>query len=351
MKSIGFALAASLIAAPAVAANVFVRSATVSASEQDRRDDLTQIVRDSVKLSPGDYLVSSESRADAVLQSILMGSEGSYALRIDRLEDDEVVSSTERSVGDWRDIADIAHQATLSALETDERADDRNVAEVWPAFPPEARPSMNEPEGALSGGDVDPDAPYAARDSDASSSTTSGATMSGDASSSTEELAGESRGFRPVETSRRSPGYWTVGLGPGFGVGMESGNIMYSVAGGYVWELAQRISGKAVLEANLGSGSDNAQLIDLSAGADAYLTQDPVVGSARPYVTADVGFGTARNQRSETQAGVTAGAGTGLRFAATDATNMDVLLHYKLLTSTLAGANPSVLGIRAAFNF
>ena len=344
MKTTALAAAALSLAfcARALADNIFVRDANVSASQMDRRDDLTQLVRDSVQQMPDDYLVSSESRADAILQPTLMGSDGSYSLRIDRIEDSKVVSSTERSVGDWTDISDISRQATLTALADPDSAasQDHFVETTAPdSVPSQAKGTQTAAIGAT-----------ARAGRSATEDSVSGATA-GTADADAQPSGGESHGFNPIQALRTSPGHVTVGLGPGFGMGMNSANAMYSATGGYIWDFTPRFAGKVMGEADLGSGNDNARMLDAYIGADAYIPEIYMGDNAKPYVTANLGIGSARNQASDGATGLTAGFGAGVRIPTNEKTDLDILLHYELLTASVDGANPSVLGIRAAFNF
>ena len=364
-------LAAMAVGAPAFAANVFVKNANVSSAQQAHRDELTQMVRDSVKLSPGQSLVWSESQADVVLQPTLMGGDGSFSLRVDRLRNGEVVQSTERTAGDWREVPDISRQATMSVIAgSDEGYRNAQAQNLAPSeYPQRSAPSTNRQDRSIA-------APYAAAQSrTAPTGTDSVATPPDDstnanapqaqtpapppppaaepapAPTSEASTAGENRSSNPIEKLRKSPGHWIVGLGPGFGIGMNANNIMYSANGGYGWDLSQRYALKVIGEADFGSGSDNARMIDLAVGGDVILGANKFAAGGKPYVTADLGLGNARNQTNDQTNGVTAGVGAGLRYAMSDERNLDVLLHYKAMTSTIDNANPSVLGIRAAFNF
>ena len=162
---------------------------------------------------------------------------------------------------------------------------------------------------------------------------------------------GESRAFTPIKDLEQAPGHATFGVGPGFGGGMNSDAVMYSLAGGYVWDFDRHFSAKAIAEADLGSGRDVARMLDVAVGADAYLTQDDFLNVAKPYVTADVGIGSARNNNNDANTGVTVGGGAGLRFSSKMRQHMDLQAHFKLLTAQVASTNPSVFGVRASINF
>lgn len=286
------------------AANIYVRDASVGRSAASNRADLTRSIRDTVKGHAADRLVGSEDRSDATLLPRLAGEEGNYTLTIERIENGRTISSIERTAGTLTEISALAPQATLAALS-----------------------SSNSSSGAT----------VAASDSD----------------SSTVSRGGESRGSGPG--SRRSgafgPGKLSIGLGPSFASGMNADNVMYNAALGYSWDLNPQLAAKVVGEANLGSASDNGRLMDVSVGGDVYIDRIAAFSSARPFVSGTLGLGTARNQASDTATGVTAGAGAGFRFATDSPQTVDVLVHYKIMTAAVAGANPSVLGLRAGVNF
>jgi hypothetical protein len=131
---------------------------------------------------------------------------------------------------------------------------------------------------------------------------------------------------------------------------MATDNIMYSLAGGYVVDLNPRFAGKIVGEADIGSGRDDARLIDIALGGDFHLLEAEI-GGARPYLTADLGVGSARTQASDSHVGLTAGGGLGMTFASAGQSSFDILVHYKVMASAIAGANPSVLGVRGSVSF
>lgn len=274
------------------ASNIYVREASVGRTAASNRSGLTRSVQDAVKGHSSDRLVGSEDRSDATLLPRLAGEEGNYTLTIERIENGRTTGSIERTAGTLTEISALAPQATLAAL---------------------------------------------ASDSDSSPPSSAG------------ESRGSGRGTRASEAF--GPGKLSIGVGPSFASGMNADNVMYNAAIGYSWDVNPQLAAKIVGEANLGSASDNGRLMDVSLGGDAYVDGVASFSSARPFVSGTVGLGTARNQASQTTTGITAGVGAGFRFATDSPQTIDVLVHYKLMTAAVAGANPSVLGLRAGVNF
>jgi hypothetical protein len=321
MKSV-FALGLAVaLSAPVLAENVFVREASVGKKTSAFRDVLTKsvrdTVRDAVRTRPSDQMVATEEAADVVLVPRLRGTEGNYTFRIERHDRGVPVASVEVEAGSPDELAPVSSRATSAILNGDE--------------PAQPMASSAEPQTSGSSG---------SRDSIEGGGSRSGSSLT----------ASEAR-RRPAIAGLFGNGRFTFGLGPSFGSGMNADNIMYGGAAGYVWDLTPRFAAKVIGEADIGSGRDNGRFLDLAAGGDFYLDDARFIESTRPYVTADVGVGSARNQASDSQIGIVAGVGAGLRIASSFAQTMDIGVNYKLLTTTVAGANPSVLGLRASVNF
>lgn len=160
---------------------------------------------------------------------------------------------------------------------------------------------------------------------------------------------GEVRAPSPRIMDPNRPGYFELGIGPGFGMGLDTDRVMYDINASYNRNFSDRLTGKIIGDFNLGSSSDSARFIDLGVGVDAYL-QEVQMSYGIPYLSADLGYGFVRNNNDRTQDAPAVGVGTGFRFAA-EAINFDVNLHYEFLTAQLDSTTPSILGIRAAMNF
>lgn len=161
--------------------------------------------------------------------------------------------------------------------------------------------------------------------------------------------AGDLRAPSPAIVNWDRPGYFQAGIGPSFASGLAAGDAMYNFNFSYNYNLSESFTGKAITDFNFGSSSSSARLINIGVGADAYFSEFEMRYGV-PYLGADVGFGFARNEREQTRDAFTVGATAGFKFAA-QAMNFDLNLHYAILTSDLAGENPSVLGVRLATNF
>jgi hypothetical protein len=160
---------------------------------------------------------------------------------------------------------------------------------------------------------------------------------------------GDVRAPSPRIMDPNRPGYFQVGVGPAVGLGLKSDRAMYNINVGYNHNLNERFTGKLMADFNLGAAEDTSRFISYTVGGDMYLNEIQQ-NYGIPYVSANVGFATARNNNDATEGGLVLGAGAGFKFAA-QRMNLDVNLHYSLLTNELEGSLPSVLGLRAALNF
>ena len=145
------------------------------------------------------------------------------------------------------------------------------------------------------------------------------------------------------------PGYFQLNVGPSFALGLESDTVMYDIVGAYNYNLSDRITAKLMGDFNLGTGSDAARLINLAVGADIFMNEVRM-SYGIPYLTADIGYAMARNQDDKTLDAPSLGAGAGFKLAA-EALNVDINLHYSIMTDQLEGRTPSVLGLRAGLAF
>ena len=145
------------------------------------------------------------------------------------------------------------------------------------------------------------------------------------------------------------PGYFQIGGGPAFGIGLDSDKIMYNINGGYSYNLGQYLAAKILADLYIGSGSNSSRIISAGVGGD-YFIPNTNLSFGIPYISGDVGYGSVRSADGQTAAGVTYGGGTGVRFA-TDNYNWDMNIHYALVMADLADKTPSVLALRGAVNF
>lgn len=182
-----------------------------------------------------------------------------------------------------------------------------------------------------------------------SGSTTTPTNKSFDRSVSGTTFGGESRGAAPRIASQRN-GYFTLGVGPSFPAGLNSNTVMYGINGAYTSDLSERIGARLFGSLNFGAETDASRFFDFGAGMNVYIPEARMT-NARPYLTADVGIGSARRRAPEvTKDAVTAGVGAGFQFAAQEL-NMDVVLHYTQMTASLEGNIPSILALQLAVNF
>jgi hypothetical protein len=125
---------------------------------------------------------------------------------------------------------------------------------------------------------------------------------------------------------------------------------MYGINGAYTSDLSERIGARLFGSLNFGAENDASRFFDFGAGMNVYIPEARMT-NARPYLTADVGIGSARRRAPEaTKDAVTAGVGAGFQFAAQEL-NMDVILHYTQMTASLEGNIPSILALQLAVNF
>jgi hypothetical protein len=160
---------------------------------------------------------------------------------------------------------------------------------------------------------------------------------------------GETRANVPRIKDPNHPGYLQAGVGPSFASGLGNDGPMYDLSGSYHYNLSDRIAAKVIGDLNFGSGASSSRFTDLGVGGDVFLNEMQL-GYGVPYATADVGYGSVRDASSRTGSGAALGAGAGFKIA-TEALNLDINVHYTILTQKLNDINPSVLGLRVAVNF
>ena len=147
-------------------------------------------------------------------------------------------------------------------------------------------------------------------------------------------------------------GSWNLTAGPALTLGLESDNVLYGVSGGYTFNLTPALGARVFADANVGSGEDSAQYLDL--GAAAKLGMGDVIGqqTSRAYILGDVALASARNADTDhSETGLAVGAGVGYNFLRTQRTDIDLLLRYSLMLSEVDDKLPSLLTARVGVNF
>jgi hypothetical protein len=150
--------------------------------------------------------------------------------------------------------------------------------------------------------------------------------------------------------SQRRISYWSIGVGPFVSRRLATDNVMYDFMLGHQWDINPLASIKLFSEANLSSGREDSHFLNFGTGASYFLpTGSPDTG---PYVTADIGYGFARDAESHSAEGFSFGTGVGVQFFRTTETTLDLLFRYAVILDNInPGGNPSVTGLRLAVNF
>ena len=143
--------------------------------------------------------------------------------------------------------------------------------------------------------------------------------------------------------------FFQIAVGPSFANGLNSSRPLTDLSLAYHNQIAAPISLSGSVDANIATGADRAQFIDIAVGVERISTS-AMMRRSQPYVGADLGYAFVRNNDDVTENGLAAGVGTGVRIG-TNPASIDVNLHYSVLTAQLRGSNPSVFGVRAAANF
>jgi hypothetical protein len=312
-KAFGFFSAVMLAGQAALAANIFVPQATGDQLSQEQRQQVTDMVKSAVEGHEEHSLVQSEQEAEIVLQPSIVQRGGNFVLRIEKQRDGQLTAVSEQSIPSADVTENQARTITQATLDEGAQA---------------------EQQGMMAGGGQQ-----------GGEDTQSGMTEGADSPAA----QGDVRAPSPMMAQRQGNSFFQIGVGPAFGIGMESDRIMYNIHGGYNYNINEQITGKVIADFNLGTGSDTARMISLLAGAD-WVLQDMSTAAGLPYVTGEIGFGSARNANDVVENGPVIGLAGGFKFAAQQL-NWDVNLHYTIMTSQLEGRTPSVLGLRAAIGF
>lgn len=338
MKSIiGFAFVTAFFAgATAFAADIFVREAHGVGLSREQSEEITQMVEKTIQEMPEHRLVASEDLADFILEPSITMRDDALALRIDKLKNNEIVSSSIEPLPEARLNQDHVRSATNNVLIAE--AVEQNVDESVSGAPsddtsgmPEDVPQQNVPRENTNQGTI---------------SRSPGQFEEGTSPMGT----GDVRAPSPLFAREDRRGAFQVGAGPAFSTGMASDQMLYNINAAYIMPFGDLISAKAFGDFNLSAGSDAHRFINFGLGAELYPMGATTMAGGRPYLTADLGYALTRNKDEVTQDAPAVGVGGGYKFA-TQQLNMDVNLHYTMLTAKLQDNYPAVLGLRAAVNF
>lgn len=310
---------ALLLVGQAWSADVYVRDAEGQNLSESEIQRVTDSVKQAVTSLPEHSLSGSEDQADFVLAPSIVNRGDQMVLRVEKQQDGNIVSVSEEIISSVDESADQAGQLAQTTAEED-------------SFMSGDMSDMESDRGPASAADEP------AADTDMMSEP-----------SAQQATGGETRARSPRIARGDNVGYFTIGAGPGFAVGLDTDNLMYNVLGQYSVEFNPTLTGKVFGDFYFGSGTDNSNFINLGVGADYYPGVRQVAG-ARPYITGDVGFGTTRNEAENTENALSLGAGGGFRFIAERMT-IDTSLHYTILTAELDDDTPQVLALRVALNF
>ncbi len=310
-------------AAQSHAARVFVNDtqAEQHVSSQEAQT-ITGMVRDAVIGAPNSTLVMNGWESDYTLRPRLMKLGGTYVLTIDRLMNDTVVSSSQMKATSFTDFDQLARRTTLAALGSP-ASEDRIARE---------RTMDDRSDSSLSAA--------------TSSLAESERQMTAEAA---QEAATVGRKGYQVTPIARPLHYFTIGAGPGFARRLEADDLFINLAVGHQWDVNPRFSLKVLGEGNFSTGGDGANFFDLAAGGNWYFMP---TSNGSGYVTADLGYGTAKSANDRNVDSVTIGTGIGYQFLRTETTSLDVLVRYVLLTEEAEDNGlPQIFATRFAVNF
>lgn len=318
MKSIlGLVFVAAFLAGPmAFADDIFVREAHGVGLSKAQTEEITHLVERAVQRMPNQRLVASEDLADFILEPSITTRDGRLALRIDKVRNGEIVASSLEPLPGARLNARHARTAIENAITADETVS-----------------GTTSPAGTT---EEDTATHHEGRDRHTSTHADTG--------------AGDVRAPSPIFHHPGRHGAFQVGIGPAFSTGMASDQLLYNVNLAYAHPVHNLISLKAFGDFNMSASSDPNRFLNFGVGADVFPMGSHSVGGGRPYLTGDVGYAFIKNKNDASKDAPAVGLGGGYKFA-TEKLNMDVNLHYTMLTAELQNETPSVLGLRAAVNF
>lgn len=333
MKSIiGFAFVTAFFAgATAFAADIFVREAHGIGLSRQQSEEITQMVEKAIEEMPEHRLVASEDLADFILEPSITMRDDALALRIDKWRNNVFVASSIEPLPEARLNQDHVRSATENVLVAEEIESEGSVSGA-----PTDDVSRDQWENSRSR--KSPDRGTVSRSPE--SYTASDSPMG----------TGDVRAPSPLFARPDRRGAFQVGAGPAFSTGMESDQMLYNLNAAYVMPFGDLFSAKAFGDFNLSAGSDPHRFINFGIGAELFPMGATTMAGGRPYLTGDIGYALTRNKNENTQDAPAVGVGGGYRFM-TQQLNMDVNLHYTMLTAKLEDKFPAVLGLRAAVNF
>ena len=331
-----FLLILILLFAPRLsqAASFYVRDAVIESNiDPGTARAATTLVRDAVASRSGDMLVDDEYRADYSLQPRLMSLGTNMILTVEKIRGQDVLFAAQSKFDRIEQLDRVARGATYAAIDqpsTPSMNQGHSVALVEPAG---QAPYRVVPPTTLA-----PVAPVAPVQQPAP------VVVLPPGGRSVAQPPGVA--VLPV----RKINYWTIGVGPFVPRYLKSDAMMYDFTLGHTWDINPRASVKILGEANFSSGGEDARFYNLGTGATYFL---PGSINYAPYLTADIGYGWARDTEGGSSEGFSFGTGAGFQFFRTTETTMDLLLRYAVILDSIegAGGNPSVVGARLAVNF
>jgi len=330
----------------ASASYIFVRDTIATHLSKGQKDQMTKMVRNAVRLMPEQNLVEAEGLADFVLQPSILIRGNHLVLIIEKERNGEVLAHSEEAIRTIESSRELATELTDSL--TDRLTD----------------PSLDQKEPSAAQGGI-ADSEFADQGTSSSMSSEVGDEFGGDQPSDFREQGplpltdsgltiGDVRAPSPRIRNATTFGTAEAGAGPAFGVGMGSDQPMIDLNLAYAVPITQMISAKTFGDFNFAAGSDTNHFFNIGLGAELFppslWAQALYLADTKPYLTAELGYALTKNNNSHENDAPALGGGGGFRFS-TQELNLDIGLHYTILTAPLGGAVPSVLALRAAMNF
>jgi hypothetical protein len=169
------------------------------------------------------------------------------------------------------------------------------------------------------------------------------------------EMQPEPEGGAQIETQAPPPtkpepvlnNNWTIGFGPARANRMGLGNVLYGFDAGRLWDLNQQLALKVQGEANFATRGENGQFLNISMGPLFFLNPERTL----PYIQADVGYGQATTNYSQSIDGVSLGTSVGYQFFRQMGRSADIQIRYATVTNPTTEGVPSILAARFALNF
>jgi hypothetical protein len=309
-------------------AEIYVREARGSDLTPTQSYEITKMVEASVGEMLEHNLVASETLADFILQPLLLTRDNEIFLRIEKEKDGLIISSAEERVDSVAFSNRLALEVTELAMDGDSVPDENNEDQVDQIGRDES--AYLAPSG---------------RHQDHHSSR-------GDSASSTQLpfSRGKINAPSPRFSNPERRGFFTIGLGPAFGGGLQTDNILLSLNMSYNRNATDRLTAKMLADLNIGTGSESARFLNFAIGSDFYPLAGREFNGGLPYLSADLGFAFTQDSEGLTKDAPAIGAGAGFKFTASEL-NLDLNRHYSILTTDIDGENPSLLGLRAAVSF